>query len=424
MSSALHSRVRRSQNEAPNSQSRSQSARRSSSSSAAKKSNNRRTVKRLLCLCGTLFVFLEFFALTFSSVRYHEVVEDTRPLAFRPFSGDVSPMEHTDPDGTFAGYPVYYRKLASQDVIHTPYTLLNCVGENWQTDHWKHRSCHFTFFCFNMTSRTYQVYPRQEDFYLEKWSRQVALMDVSESLLTNTTFVSLGGINLKWGTDGIHRLKWFPQIMTTPPPTEFYALPPQVVLVPYHSLAGWNPGHLVWDEFLPIWSLVDLFQLPDQDILALRYVLEDGEGLWASCDAPARQVECRKLQEKFWPLFNNQSTFVLPGTNSKTTTGTRTTRTTQRDVTLEVKSPKTDLVCAKNGVAGIGDLTDHGVNKLHGWHMEVCMYACMRSLFAAWAFVIDDLPMFCLILLVCFRTISRRTTMVEADDFGSFEISA
>jgi hypothetical protein len=360
MSGALHSRVRRLQNEAPNWQGRLQHQTARSSSNGAKKSNNRRTVKRLLCLCGTLALFLEFFALTFSSVVYHEI-EDTTP------SRKVPHIEHTDPDGTFAGYPVYHRKLVSQDVA-PPYTLLNCVGENWQRDNWKHRSCHFTFLCFNMTSRIFQVYPRDEDIYLEKWSRQVALMDVSESLLTNTTFVSLGGINLKWGADGIQRLQWFPKIMTTPPPNEFYALPPQVVMVPYHSLAGWNPGHLVWDEFLPIWSLVDLFQLPDQDILALRYVLEDGEGLWASCDAPAKQDECRILQEKFWPMFNNQTTFVRPATSS----GTRRA-TTQRDVKLEVTSPKTDLVCAKNGVAGIGDLTDHGVNKLHGWHMEVCM---------------------------------------------------
>jgi hypothetical protein len=28
------------------------------------------------------------------------------------------------------------------------------------------------------------------------------------------------------------------------------------------------------------------------------------------------------------------------------------------------------LVCAKNGVAGIGPLTDHGAHKLHGWYRE------------------------------------------------------
>jgi hypothetical protein len=181
-------------------------------------------------------------------------------------------------------------------------------------------------------------------------------MDLSESLLSNKTFVSLGGINLKWGDDGIKRLKWFPTVKDAPP-TEFYALPPQVVLIPYHSLGGWNPGHAVWDDFLPLWSLADLFQLPPDNILALRYIL-DGDGLWASCDAGARTEECQKIQEKFWPLFSNH-----------------TVPTTQRDVRLEMvvgdSPPKTDLVCAKNGLAGIGDLTDHGFQKLHGWHDEV-----------------------------------------------------
>ena len=42
----------------------------------------------------------------------------------------------------------------------------------------------------------------------------------------------------------------------------------------------------------------------------------------------------------------------------------------QREVELELledAKPKSNLVCAKNGLAGIGALTDHGTRKVHGW---------------------------------------------------------
>ena len=184
-----------------------------------------------------------------------------------------------------------------------------------------------------------------------------------------TNSVSIGGINQKWGESGIARLEWFPHIVHHDDPTiniTYYLLPDDVVLVPFHSLNGANPGHLVWDDFLPIYTLLGMFQLlpspsnnyQRRELLPLRYVLNDGQkGLWASCDMREEKTQdCRRMMNKFMPLllgkdssFNATSTQDFVFHESSETAGA------------------SDLVCASTAVAGIGSLTDHGVVKSHGW---------------------------------------------------------
>jgi hypothetical protein len=314
----------------------------------------KRHMFRAFAFCGIIALVVELLLLR-ASLKYYNAGETDASSSEAERQQLVPPRRPASgpPDGTFNGYPVYYRNVSA--VSYTkPTTLLNCVGENFQPDSWKHRSCHFQFFCFNVTNRKFQIYQRQEDRVVLPWSQQVPLMDLSESLLSiSTVGISLGGINLKW-QKGIQRLQWFPQVMSEPP-TEFYALPENVVMIPFHSLGGHNPGHTVWDDFLPMFTLMQIFLLSsdDHEILALRYHLE-GEGLWASCEASEKVDDCQRLQEKFWPLLNNHS---YPRT--------------QQNVEFQVDGfQKTDLVCAKQGLAGMGDLTDHGTQKVHGWHPE------------------------------------------------------
>jgi hypothetical protein len=113
-----------------------------------------------------------------------------------------------------------------------------------------------------------------------------------------------------------------------------------------------NPGHLVWDDFLPIYTLLRIFQLfEDYQPLLMRYVLE-GEGMWASCDwTDEKKTMCSQMFAKFLPLFGLH----------------RDNFTTNQNFRFEVKGDKkSKLVCAVQGVAGLGMLTDHGM-KLHGW---------------------------------------------------------
>jgi hypothetical protein len=266
-------------------------------------------------------------------------------------------------DGTFNGYPVYFR----QDVKEIE-TTSHCVGENYQEGKsWMHRSCEFSFFCFDTATKDFVVFQSPEDEKIYVHVDLNPFLDVSQSFLkqgsNKTNTVSLGGINLKWA-DGIHRLEWFPEIRSLRPDEtlSFYELPTSVVMVPFHSMNAANPGHLVWDDFMAIWTLQTMFQLEkNTDLLMMRYILKDGvRGLWASCEWTDEKTEdCARMLRKFLPLMLGMD----PVHKDMPTT---------EKFSFELKNgdsgnPKSNLICAKHGLAGIGALSDHGTSKLHGW---------------------------------------------------------
>jgi hypothetical protein len=292
------------------------------------------------------------------------------------------------PDATFNGGPVYLtRRTLSSSLAATTTTTttrVHCVGETYQLQTaWKSRSCRFDgLFCFNVTARDFVVWQQDDSTVareLDDLLQQRPYHHVSSSLHRHneSNAVSLGGINQKWGKSGIPRLKWFPQIQThwsdqgNNDELVYYALPETAVLVPFHSMNGANPGHLVWDDFLPIYTLLTMFGLvsnensdndDDLDLIPLRFVLhnnaDDNErGLWASCDLrPEKAEACRHMMTKFWPLIAGHDN---PYQFSST-----------KDARLEPTSSRrleSDLVCASTGLAGLGPLTDHGLYKAHGW---------------------------------------------------------
>lgn len=122
------------------------------------------------------------------------------------------------------------------------------------------------------------------------------------------------------------------------------------VLIPFHSLAGFNPGHLVWDDFLPLFTLLSGFDLSHKQLMLIRYDLD--LAMWAGCQR--QWGKCKPILTKFLPLLGTQ----FDQTSS------------QNHTVLEIISEqKTKYVCAPNGAAGLGMLTDHGV-KLHGWEKK------------------------------------------------------
>ena len=294
------------------------------------------------------------------------------------------------PDGTFNGYPIYFRK--DQTDIET---TIHCVGENYQDKNsWLKKSCEFKdYFCFDTATNNYVVFDKPENEKLYKHAETSPFTDISQSFLkttpSKTNSVSLGGINLKWN-DEISRLEWFPEIRTVKDDQSlsYYELPPGVVMIPFHSMNAANPGHLVWDDFLPIFTLLGMFQLKnnndDDQLMLMRYVLKgqkgqtqsqsqsqkeqndnnDSRGLWASCDWNDKNKEaCRKMYIKFLPLM-----LGLNPIHSEIVT-TEQFDFQPSNTNTDGKKPTT-LVCSKHAVAGIGALTDHGTSKLHGWQDE------------------------------------------------------
>ncbi|KAG7367073.1 DUF563 domain containing protein [Nitzschia inconspicua] len=286
----------------------------------------------------------------------------------------------------------------------------------FQDTSWQHRSCHFQFFCYDVDEKEYVIYLSQKDqddagFGLSHLDDHTGHWDVSQTYFRNMTKVtpneepagrkkshvadvhhpygvSIGSINGKWAQMGIPRLKWFPKVIYGPVPVaqhkehnnpyQVYTLPSSVVMIPFHSLSASNPGHLVWDDFLPLYTLLQIFGFTNDnpnnssgeesgfDPLLMRFVLppepgsDEDRGLWAGCDwIEERSEQCQKMLHKFAPLMIREQAAWQT--------------TTQHDPILELfddnqnNDNKKKLVCAKNGLAGIGGLSDHGTDKGHGW---------------------------------------------------------
>ncbi|GKZ00044.1 hypothetical protein MPSEU_000957800 [Mayamaea pseudoterrestris] len=215
----------------------------------------------------------------------------------------------------------------------------NCFNEaprQFRNISWQFTSCQYTNLCFNV--QTFQY----------------VLAAGATSLP-----VALGGINPRWdvgaGYDrGSTKVKWSPNVMAAEV-DQYYQLPDDVVLVPFHSFAGHNVGHLLWDDFFAIFRLLQLYNMLDEQerlqILPIRQVLE--EKLYATCDIRRnKRLQCTSNFQKFLPLMN-----VDPMHYSSHK---------QVNFTGNAKSP---LVCSKRAVAGLGMLTDHG-KRDHGWEMH------------------------------------------------------
>lgn len=255
-------------------------------------------------------------------------------------------FENRNPDGTFNGYNIYYESY--KDGWHSN---AHCIGENFQPQAWRHRSCQFQNLCFNIETKEYVLFTSPEQMELEQVLQNDNLTYFDPASSMNTT-VAIGGINPKWGDIpgyGINKMEWYPRLLSTDEIAKsgYYSLHPETVLVPFHSFAAHNPGHLVWDDFLPLYTLLSSFQLEDRKIVPVLYFLQ--ESLWATT-----QWNWRKswpLLKKFLPLLGASFDQI----------------SSQNDTKIDLlENKKSNYVCGPRGAAGLGMLTDHGL-KLHGW---------------------------------------------------------
>jgi hypothetical protein len=369
-----------------------------------------------------LVVGIPLLALELFLIRYHflnagsiwsPVEIDDSPTTERQPLSHFTKFTNRIADGTFNGYPVFFHDTTTtsnapppenrdtNDINELPYfySSVHCVGgeripeqilatQGDDDSVWMHRSCHFHFLCLDMETREYMLFQNPNDtehsiplvieqrplvnmmMVMNNASQSYTLQNQTSTTTSSQSFgVSLGGINRKWGQKHAARIKWFPEIVHGPPPPQFYMLPSNVVMIPFHSLAGFNPGHLLWDDFIPIYTLLHMFQLQqsdDYELLLIRQTLES-PALWASCDWPKRAQDCRNMLEKFKPLMIANQDYKI--TNQKeaelkvnTTTNGRPSWSSSNGA-----AAKSNLVCAKNGLAGLGPLTDHGTRKSHGW---------------------------------------------------------
>jgi len=285
----------------------------------------------------------------------------------QPMSSDLdneAPKKHahapqTPPDGKFMNHPIYFRSPTELQSFHS---TAHCIGDNFiAKDSWKFKSCQFQNLCFDMLSHDFVTFASPEQLELERVLSNQSLTHFSASSNMLNNHLSLGGLNPKWNAE-TERLKWFPSLLNSKQIEEeggIYVLPQDVVMVPFHSFNGKNVGHLLWDDWLPLFTILETFDYLDQEPLFIRYILE--EKMWASCDYHKNVEKCAVMMSKFLPLLgvgdanSHNELFTIHEFNF-----------TAGHSEAKDRSTKSKYICGRNGLAGLGMATDHGV-KAHGW---------------------------------------------------------
>lgn len=267
-------------------------------------------------------------------------------------NAESSPKAKRKPgDALFNNIDVYYNnKGTSNDPATT--SNVHCIGRDLMDPvlnanySWMFRSCHFQRLCLNTESK---------EFVLIDGSASSAAKDDQE--------LAIGAINPRWSgrgfNKGFHKVKWFPKWVKAAPAEGFYELPQDVVMVPFHSMAAHNVGHLLWDDFYPIFTLLSVFDYvrasKQHQYLLLRWTPE--QKLYATCDIrPNKKKLCNENFQRFLRLL---------GVDRETFSSVK-----MAELKTTSQQPlKSSLVCSKQAVAGIGMLMDHGMID-HGWTLR------------------------------------------------------
>ena len=280
--------------------------------------------------------------------------------------------DDTDIVGTFNGHDVIYRSSITMPQQGL-YSSVKCIGDNFQRNaSWIYRSCSFQNLCFDLEEKEFVLFrsPSEQKLtanYLKSKIQNDDDLDdgdivLSSSHLMEDTTVSIGSLCDRWGwtPEGNPSLEWFPKILDTSPESGYYEIADlNTVFIPFQPLAGNNLGHLLWDTFLPIYSLLDLFQFANKNesLLLVRYnklPTQRGNRTYqfgAACDV---YHKCRPTFDKALPLLGIDSFATVKSSENSL-------------LTLSAEAaPKSRYVCSKHGVAGFGMLTDHGFNT-HGF---------------------------------------------------------
>jgi hypothetical protein len=352
------------------------------------------------------------------------------------------------PDAYFNNYPLYLRenknynnKEPTNNGLYdgTFHSTVHCVGETHDVKTaWKHRSCNYVHLCLDFSSSSNNnnnnnnnVTNNPPEFFVvasqfdEEFRKRFhgssessplskggiyhyssselgsgnnnkndgVINDKQHEQQYSSIDVALGGINPRWKGStkiqrhGFDKVRWTPKIYDKFPNVRYYyELENDVVMIPFHSFAADNVGHLLWDDLLPIYNLLKIFGYENnannnnnQDNININININinnnDNDNkyrhlfirvdtlseLYATCDLRLKKKRtCQENFERFLPLFGvNPETFT-------TLTEIRLSKIKSSSSSSSSLLSQSSIVCSKHAVAGLGWLTDHGIRD-HGW---------------------------------------------------------
>jgi hypothetical protein len=193
----------------------------------------------------------------------HAVNESIRIPAPQRLYRNEGPSKHQGPilpnDGSLNGIPLFFKEEPLE------YSTISCVGDNFQSD--AHTPLPgivpVTFnTCAGIWNDTTWSW-----FHLLANGNGLTLFLGIVSLpvpsIPTFPFCSAVSRSKQWGESPADRLKWFPQVLPKELISRYYQLPDDCVWIPYHIFAAFNPGHLVLDDWLSIYTLLTMFGLEE-----------------------------------------------------------------------------------------------------------------------------------------------------------------
>lgn len=276
-------------------------------------------------------------------------------------------------DGKFNGFDLYH-------VDNSPVSRIHCVGENYDSHRsYLYKSCEYSNLCFDVEKKRLVAFVDPPlDFPSDGkyvWKSSTQISDTSASVLAGTQ-------PRTWFRDHVGKESYYqgvkrsmsdrqkrraavgryrPKIYTDTEsrPTSYYRLGHNVTLLPFyaHPTSYRNPGHIIWDEFLAYYTLLDIFGRVDDSLFLMQMIRPtvEKEG-YEYFEEPLHDEE-DNLMTKFLPL--------LVGSDMHSYSLNKLTLDfTKAHPRWKEGEPK--IVCAEHGVMGHGLFSDHGEFNWHG----------------------------------------------------------
>lgn len=130
--------------------------------------------------------------------------------------------------------PYSFSRLDSTPV----YSSSHCFSSNKQDSsslEWRSNACALKNLCFN-TSTKELVFFAKDESEIPEW-------------------VSIATFNLKWARQYDDSVRYRPKIVHGPIPSGSWVSPSDELWIPYLPFCPANVGHVIWDDFLSIFSL-------------------------------------------------------------------------------------------------------------------------------------------------------------------------
>lgn len=250
---------------------------------------------------------------------------------------------------TFAGHALTLHSNTAQ-----PYSHTQCLSENFLSTSYQYRSCQFRNLCHNVETKGFELhYSQRHDHVLNQTIKKKDSPYYMSSKTQRMVFSPSSATNLKKG-----KALWEPEelILTATASAEssYYTLPDDVVWIPMFPFKECKSGgQALWDVLLPIYTLLEIFDLHTSKPVLLV------------TETRSPKVNCAPV----WDEFETMMGFTIHPVQDMVMLEHRVDGSENIVTPVNTSGIQSKLICSRRAVGGLGYLMDHGAPVL-AMHMH------------------------------------------------------